>query len=518
MSVASEITWVVCVGYHDGTAERMAWFSSGVGWRTLPTDEPANTEIEPRLIRPPEFLRMIYGDRRTVGRSEVGFGDIVLANADGRLADWPSYGFGRLLQVWVGREGTPFPSAWTLFLRGTVQMAHLRANDIVLQLRDLRQELQRPIQTNVYAGDNEGSEGFEGTAEDLRGQPKPLVYGYCQQVPCIQVNAARHLYQVHDGPLEAVLACRDMGAAFGFDQDLATKEALAAHEVAEGQYATCLAAGLIKLSAPPAGIVTADVKGDASGAGYVDSAARIVERILTTRAGFDASDLDADSFADLHNANPAPMGVYVQTERYLDEVIDQLLSGIGGYIVPSRLGVWTAGRFAGPSGAPVATITDGDILSGEFVPASDSSEGLPVYRVRATWGRVWQQLGDSDIAGVVDQPTRAWMTRDWRETVALDLVTLGQWPNAAEIDFETLLTDADDADAEVARELALRAQHRDFLQLTVAMDADLDAVDLGRVVRLASPRFLGSRAPKDMVVTGITVQGRRGRYTLTLWG
>lgn len=515
MSTVSEVTWAICVDYHDGSGVETGCFSSGMGWRTLPTDTPANQEFQPRILRPPLFERTVYGNRSTYGRGDVAVGEIVLANADGALTDWVGYGFGRRIDIYVGDEGAAFPSQWTHFLSGHVKLAALRGTELVLELRDLREQLTRPIQTTLFAGDNVLPDGFEGTEDDLRGYPKPLCYGRCYNVPAINVNTARHIYQVNDGPVQSIDYVMDMGAPFTFDANYADSASLAAASVSEGHYATCLAEGYFKLGSIPAGEVTADVYGDAGG-GYVETVAEIVERILTTRAGFSGGDLDSGSFAALVSAAPEPVGLWIADEMMMDEAIDMLLASVGAWLLPTRLGVWEVGRRDAPSGSPVATIYDADMLAGEWVLANDEGEGLPAWRVLARWGRNWAPL--SQIAGVVSEAEQAWLKKEWRETAAADIAALIQYPDAYSLEMDTLLANAADADAEALRELTLRSTHRDHLQLDVALAGDIAGIDLGAVVEVNSPRLLGASSPKLMRVMGVGTSGRRGRFTLTLWG
>jgi len=76
---------------------------------------------------------------------------------------------------------------------------------------------------------------------------------------------------------------------------------------------------------------------------------------------------------------------------------------------------------------------------------------------------------------------------------------------------------ASDAATEASRLLALHGVRRDFVQAEVWLTEANAAVDLGRVVRLVTPR-LGYGAGRDFIVVGITVDGRRQRLTLDLWG
>lgn len=517
MSVATDVTWAICVDYHDGAGVKTGCFSSGIGWRTSPTDTPANKEFQPRILRPPLFSRTIYGDRSTYGRGEVAIGEIALANADGALTDWVGYGFGRRIDIYIGDEGTPFPNAWTLFMSGHVKLAALRGTELVLEIRDVRETLMRPIQTNVYAGDNVLPDGFEGSENDIRGYPKPLCFGKNYNIGPIPVNTAKDIYQVHDGPVKAITSVKDTGAPFTFDADYPTREDLANATVPEGYYATCISdarGSYIKLGSSAGGEVTADVEGDTTG-GYGDTVADLVERLLY-RVGFTWLDIDLATFAALNVTAPQPVGIFIADEMQVDEVIDQLLASIGAWLLPNRYGVWEIGRREAPSGQPVARITDDDILSGQWILSGDEGQGLPAWRVRLSWGRNWSPM--SQVVEVIPKDEQARLKQEWREVVAMDPTVLVRYPDAYSLELETLLVDPDDAVAEATRELSLRNVHRDHLQLDVSIVNETAALDLGLPVLVDSPRFLGSSSPKLMTVTGAGTTGRRGYYQLTLWG
>jgi hypothetical protein len=85
--------------------------------------------------------------------------------------------------VRVGAQDAPYPSGFTTFLTGTAEQVEVGARTATIRLRDRLQVLSLPLQANRYAGSNVLPAGAEGTADDIKGQPKPLLYGRRYQVP-----------------------------------------------------------------------------------------------------------------------------------------------------------------------------------------------------------------------------------------------------------------------------------------------------------------------------------------------
>lgn len=496
---------------------RVLRYCSGVGKVTSPTETPANVVYEPRVIEPTNFSRSAFSDARTMGGSTVGFGEIVLNNADQGLSALLDYGLdGRPAVVRVGPQDGAYPGDYTTFLSGTVEQVEIGARRATIRLRDRLAVLDQPIQATKYAGTNALPAGVEGTADDIKGQPKPQAYGRCYQVPLTIVNTARLICQFHDGSAQAVDAVRDMGLPLAFGTNRANLAALEANEPAPGAYDTCLSLGLLRLGAPPAGRLTADIRGDAAG-GYVSTVGAILRRILEARAGIPIGEIDTASFTALDAAAGAEVGIYITGERTMQSVADELLPAVGAWLAPSRLGLWQVGRLVAPSGAPAATFTDAEIIDLERQATNDPGRGVPVWRVVLSWRRHWAELRDADIASSVAAATRAQMTAPVREVVETDAAVQTKHLLATQLARATLLTDASAAATEAARVLALHKARRDFVRATVRLADDTAAIDLGAIVRLVTPR-LGYGAGRDFVVIGLTSTGQSRRLTLDLWG
>jgi len=498
---------------HTGAGLATLRWASGTGFTSRTTDTPASTHFDPRILEPANMSRMVFADGRTAGRSQVGAGAMVLINDDGGLDHLLDYGLdGRAISIWVGAQGGAFPSEFTRVFRGTMDLPEISASRAVIRLRDRLAELDRPLQSNRYAGTNVGTAGIEGGAE-IAGQPKPRCWGSKRNVTPVLVNAALLIFQVNDGAVAGIDAVRDLGVPYDFDGDYPDLAALQGAAVAEGTYATCIALGLFRLGSR-AGGVTADVRGDSAG-GYVTTAAEIIERIATSAGGLTAAEVDAAAIAAVAAAAPAPVGLYVAEARTVLEVLDELCESIGAYYWFDLAGVFRLGRLVAP-GAPVMTLTEVEILAIERQATNDAGNGLPVRRVLLDYDHNPTVL--TEVLGAVAEEDRAWLGSAWRTVeTAEDAAVAAKHPLAPELRRQTLLVAKADAEAEAARLQALYGTRRDMVRVKVRLDRTNAAIDLGTELRIATAQ-LGYAAGRDFVCLGIETTGARDTMTLTLWG
>ena len=164
---------------HDGSSATTRYYAN-IGFGTLSTDTPASTPIPERLAQPILAERNIYrSGGATRGTAEVTEGELILHNGDGALDSiFASAGIdGRSLIVRQGVRGAAYPAAFTTVFRGTMYgKPELTHDTVKIKARGREQELEIPLQTTFFAGDNVLPDGLEGT-EELKGKPKPVVYG-----------------------------------------------------------------------------------------------------------------------------------------------------------------------------------------------------------------------------------------------------------------------------------------------------------------------------------------------------
>ena len=103
----------------DSSGTLQTWyFTDGDGLATRPSDTPANTYIEPRLIDPGLIRRELFAGGELLGPVRSDYGEIVLANVDGALDSWIDYGIaGHAVIIRASADPTAaYPAGWTTVL------------------------------------------------------------------------------------------------------------------------------------------------------------------------------------------------------------------------------------------------------------------------------------------------------------------------------------------------------------------------------------------------------------------
>lgn len=488
---------------------------------TRATDTPADTIYDGRITDAGQMTRHIGVADGT--RGSVSYGYLELAASDGELDPWFRYGFdGRSFTLKAVGRYRALSTATVLFKGSFAGLDASNAIDgIRLRIRDRLAELDVPLLTQRYAGTTtSGSDGIPPAEGDeaLQDQLKPRVWGKVINVPGRVANRFRLLWQFSSSPVTAITVY-DGGAALTNIGDYASVVDLLAATIAPGYYGTCLAVGIARLGGSPVLTITADVtEGPTAG---LRSAAQVVSRILDA-IGLSSLDRDPATFAALDTFNAAEVGIYLDSETSALSAIQQVLDSIGGSIVPTRLGVFQVFGFAAPSGTPALTLTERDLISGgslalSFSPQS-SSDGLPIWGVNLTYGRVYQTMTSGDMAGSVPLDRRTYLADSSRTATAQNASVKTAHPLATEMMVETLLAQQSDAQAEAARRLALFSVQRDQITFPIALDRpEVINLELGQVVAVNFTRF-GYNSGKLFRVIGREDDYSKHRASLTLWG
>lgn len=446
-------------------------------------------------------------------RVQRQFGSIEIANGDGALdAVIQSYAVdGRRVKVLFGPEGGDYKDfsivadvvgvGW----EGTERSVRLR-------IRDQSYSLDKPLQTSLFLG----SGGAEGGA-DLEGKPKPLAFGRVRNISPVLVDATNLIYQAHDGAMAAVDDVFDRGAALTSSAtDVADYTALVAQSVSAGQYATALAVGLFKLGSSPDGLITADVRGDAT-PDYQNTLDTICLRIIRDRHGLSEHLISTATFAGAA-AIAGELGIYIshQEAPTTSDVISRLMSSVGGWWGQGmRDRKIRAGRLIDPGPrSPNIYLDKYQILSIE-------PETAPVARwqQKCTYQPNWTQQRGEDLAASVTDARRQFLTETERAVAASDVTVKVRHIDALDpAPVATLYESSADADTLSAYLLALHKVDRQLFRVTVKRLGFL--CDLGSIVRITYPR-LGLSTGKNFVVVGIreevTSAGRQ-QTTLRVWG
>lgn len=530
---ALEVDVLAFSGSGTGVEWTFAWeplrFSTAP-YATGPGETPASRPYDARILQAGDIGRYMFDRGTTGGASRLEIGDIVLANGDGALDRMLDMGLDgqpvRLLLGQTDAEGRRplYPSGFTLLLAGTMAAPSGSLSELRLSLRSRQAILDQPLQPLFFAGNNNLPSGLEGTASDIKGQVKPLVLGGASNVAPPLVNTSLLIYQVNTARITDLPAVYDNGVPLTRGPDYTQNTQLGAQAPAAGTYRLWVQddGAWFRVGSQPAGTITCDVQ-EGPNAPY-----RSVIVIMVKLAAARGLMLNEAELVALLGG-PLP-----EAEFWLDDpgmtvaqAMDRLCSSIGVYWGFDASGTFRMGRLEPPSGTPKATfrragrgtvlaVGDIDIHELELYAAGDQPGGLPVARVSATYGPNWTV--QTDVAGSVAAGRRAWLAQARRQTSPrVNTATQSLHPLAGDMVLDTLLKFEADADAEAARQLAMRSTRRDRVVLSYKLEPQLPVVDVGDVVRVVLPRF-GYNSGRDFRVTGARLDAAARLATLELWG
>ncbi len=483
------------------------------GWIGEPTDSIApNTPYAPRLVEPPalESVLPIYPD--TPRRLAVTVGEVMLANGDGQLdalaGDWAVAGQTVLLRN--GPHTRPLHAPLASF----VAVTRLRAagaaagtSRLAIPLRPAASDLDVPV-CGTYAGTG----GVEGPST-LKGQNKPRLFGLKRNLEPQLVDPGLLLYQIHDGPMDSVLAVRDRGVALSNAGDLANYAALAAASVSSGTFKTCLAIGMLRVGATPSSL-TVDARGDndaATGGYNTGSPPGIAQKLLQGPGGI--SSASASRFA----WPVGESGLLLQGGT-VASAMEALAAGAFAWWGTDADGAYQGGQLAAPSVATsVMTIEDWMLAA---PPEEIGPARAPWWRVRVGYQALGRVQTDEQLAGAVSATDRDAYGTAWRIAPAVDTAISAVYPSA--LDGPEMVSGFDlvgDAQSLADQALAMFGVPRRMFQVRIRQGAggfSWPTMRLGACVTLIWPRHRALAAGRPMIVQAVSSRGEA--TTLTLWG
>lgn len=389
--------------------------------------------------------------------SEGDFGELVIANAPDDISgaadydDLATYAFqGRVAYLYY-LPGTAW-SGKTLVARGVLEQPVADSASLRFPLRDPRAELDAPLQTTKYAGTNVAPDGVEG-AEDLKGAPKPIVYGVVSNWPGRLVNQQKLIWQLCDKSA-TILCVRDGAVPLTAGTSRGTLASLQSNAPTAGGYDYYAGAEgtFVRFGATPVYRVAFDVQEGATSADRTH--AQIWKRIRTERCATAAGDILTSSVTTVDTADANEVGFAWLEETTRREALDRVLQSLVGYEVQDLNGDWSIGRLQVPSGTPaiglvvasesgVQKSTDRPLIGIERARPSHQPNGSPPYRVNVRWGRNHTVMGPGDVAGSAAQRLKDKFSTEWRVETATDTTiwdpsaATGNFPNAPEMTVDT---------------------------------------------------------------------------------
>lgn len=481
---------VILKPYNVATATELTLYYSGEGFVTTPSETPANTLFEPRLVEPISFSRSMFSSGKIGGFSQPGFGEILMTNADGGLDDWSGYAWdGRSVEVRVGESGAALQYYFTIF-QG--QAHSIEFDDLFIRviLRDNQNDFVVDYPDTLYAGTG-GNEG----SSDLANNPKPHCYGEVYNIEPVLVDSTNRVYQVHDGPIEAIDAVYQGGVALTLTTD----------------YTVDLSNGRFTLVADPTGVITADVKGSKPGGTYLESAADIIQHIVEDHAGFTyPGDFDTASFTALESANSSTLGVYDKAMTTVANVLDRIINTVGGFYGFDRDGKFQVGRVELSTGA-----ADAEFDSTNIIEIIRLASAVPNYQVRVDYKKNYRVMSESDFDASISASQRDYLIRDSDIAIAEDTAVQTPYPNSTALIVNSLFAGSSAASTEATRLLTIYKTQRDFYRIMVKTQPY--TLKLNDVVKITFNRY-NLDSGKLFRVISIVEDAANNEVELELWG
>lgn len=489
--------------YDPGAAGVITYrFASGPGY------DNAGTFYAPRIENPATFTRSMGGPDG--GRAGVSYGELTLVNTDGGLDAMADDFFdGRALTLKYGDSAGAYGS-FTTILVAVIESIAVEGARVSVRLRDRTAALDKPFSDAKYTGGNTLPTGVEGTPDDLKDQYKPRVLGRIALMQPVLVNTSKLIYQVNAAAVDGVLQVYDGGAYLDkISGDYSDLTDLYNNEPASGSWRQLPGSGLFRLGSQPVGQISCSV---VESWGYLDcTAAGLFERILTEK-GYTSADWVAADLTTLNQQNAGSLGLIVEPGETTASLLDRIAQSVGAWWGCDARGRFRIIRWDAPSGTPVATFGDDDVLDIERQPDSQP----PLWEVVIQADRNHAVQDKQSLAGVVPADRAAWFSQATRDQKAANGGIKTSRLLADTVTYDSALNGIATAAAESDRRLDLRSVRRDPVTIEAANPADTD-IELGDVINLTTSK-LGYSGGRLTTVTSVRVDYQRNLINLACWG
>jgi len=213
---------------------------------------------------------------------------------------------------------------------------------------------------------------------------------------------------------------------------------------------------------------------------------------------FVPSDLDIDSIQTFEEANPQPVGLYVESRENTLSVCNQIASSVGAQLVMSRLGKLQLLKLELPAPGTPFEIGKDDI----FENTISISRKLPVKAAfKVNYNKNWT-VQPGLLTGIPESHKKIYATEYASVTVEDVTVKSNYALDSEPIAIDTLLLTESDASDEANRLLDLYKTPR--FVITFTGKPRLVELILGQPVTLTYPRF-GLDSGKDGQVIGLSI-------------
>jgi hypothetical protein len=492
---ASTSDWIYMVEWHvfDGTTDYLMRYAKTAfrfpteslavppdwGWDPPPLPNIAGNSTYQDLVvldrvKSITINSTMFQGGGTRGGIPLETGNVVFDNADGKLNRLPYYKCdGREVRIIRVNPANlrDFDTIWF----GTATRYEVSGDTVVMHLRGWAHLLDRPMLVNKYAGTG----NLEGSADDLKGKPKPWLTGKRFNVVPVRVHGAKIIYQ-WDGQIGTFYAGYSIaiydkraapaltsGGTYANTTDL-LNDALAP---APGQYKFFPGPGGVysRLGSEPVGVVSGDVSNPmilyfgysptivfdtASYASFVE-AEMLVGVVLKwwaeqELAALNATGLQVTPADKFLNPGQSDAGLYLTEETTYLEQLNLLLQSCAGALFANHYQSilytirFALGQLETHSGETL-TIREHDVHKGTLSVGapSDPEAGIPFKKITANYKRNGFVMNQNDLDGTVSAADRVILAQEWRtETKTAAAAVTASYLSATTLLLDTALYDS----------------------------------------------------------------------------
>lgn len=471
------IVLVEITGFLPEIQDRQVYrFCTGTGYRTGPTDDPADVEYLPYVIDPGSVTVNMFEPGATGGGSSIGYGFVSLNNQDGRLDFLRRVIFaGESMVVMIGGEADPRNTFETV-MTVTVDQPTFGDGVVDFHQRDKTVILDVPVQKNLYGGTNALPNGVDGVPGDIKNQPKPIARGYVPNGTPKFVNTSLLIYQYNDGAATSLTNVKDKGVALTKGADYTSLSDMTTNAPAAGEFRCWPGGGLFRLGSSPAGAVTFDLLDSRQ------TAAPIIQEMVVLAVG-DYGYSYAD-FSRLATDLTAVTGIYItDPDVTVRQVIDSLCAtfGLGWWF--DAAGKFRIRRFVGPR---YSNAVFGNEISCERVSSGDSDKGVPIWKYTLRYDKVYTVQSATDLAPAVPQSQVGYLGQEYRTAVYSRQSIQNMLPLSPAMEGIALFRDQGEAANEAYRRFELYSVPRERIRLTLPLEEEESRYWDGSVYSLGS--------------------------------
>lgn len=289
---------------------------------------------EPAMLGAPSLSLSLFDGDFTVAAS-VGGAQFKVAEETlrrGKINLNPVAWNGAPLTIYAAEPGTMWP--WPAVFTGSVREFSREGSTMAISAEIDTEAFDRNVLTLEY----KGTDGSEGGA-DLKNRVKPLIIGRVKNAEPVLIDVNNSVYQFSAyGPIEEITSLFERGSDYGSSiGDFTSYTTLITATIPAGKWGTCLAEGLVRLGAPAAGVITADLRGHAVD-GVTPRLTGDVIQTLAAVAGVDAERIDRASLDAMDIALPYPIGIQITQQETLIDVARRLALACNHQAAISLLG------------------------------------------------------------------------------------------------------------------------------------------------------------------------------------